>query len=154
MEKRYQSKWSPGMLADYCWTLKRDTLALMNEAYEVEKLSQMQVYFWYKRFKDGRKSIADDPRSGRPLTSTMDRNSGQVQKTLWLFFLTEFNRSTKRNQIINLQRFIETANNDCGISKTIKTGDEPWCFFIHKPKKQSLEWHTPSSPRKKKVRLD
>ncbi|UYV64534.1 hypothetical protein LAZ67_3001123, partial [Cordylochernes scorpioides] len=27
-------------------------------------------------------------------------------------------------------------------------------FFIHKPKKQSLEWHTPSSPRKKKVRLD
>ncbi|UYV67602.1 hypothetical protein LAZ67_5001347 [Cordylochernes scorpioides] len=24
MEKRYHSKWSPGMLADYCWTLKRD----------------------------------------------------------------------------------------------------------------------------------
>ncbi|UYV62751.1 hypothetical protein LAZ67_2001822 [Cordylochernes scorpioides] len=23
-EKRYQGKWSPGMLADYCWTLKRD----------------------------------------------------------------------------------------------------------------------------------
>ncbi|UYV83332.1 hypothetical protein LAZ67_23000605 [Cordylochernes scorpioides] len=21
MEKRYQGKWSPGMLADYCWTL-------------------------------------------------------------------------------------------------------------------------------------
>jgi hypothetical protein len=24
MEKRYQVKWSPSMLADYCWTLKRD----------------------------------------------------------------------------------------------------------------------------------
>ncbi|UYV71963.1 hypothetical protein LAZ67_9001368 [Cordylochernes scorpioides] len=24
MEKRFQGKWSPGMLADYCWTLKRD----------------------------------------------------------------------------------------------------------------------------------
>ncbi|UYV79127.1 hypothetical protein LAZ67_17001185 [Cordylochernes scorpioides] len=24
MEKRYQCKWSPAMLADYCWTLKRD----------------------------------------------------------------------------------------------------------------------------------
>jgi hypothetical protein len=24
MEKRYQGKWSPSMLADYCWTLKRD----------------------------------------------------------------------------------------------------------------------------------
>lgn len=26
MEKRYQGKWSPNMLADYCWTLKRDVL--------------------------------------------------------------------------------------------------------------------------------
>ncbi|UYV82762.1 hypothetical protein LAZ67_22000770 [Cordylochernes scorpioides] len=24
MEKRYQGIWSPGMLADYCWTLKKD----------------------------------------------------------------------------------------------------------------------------------
>ncbi|UYV81585.1 hypothetical protein LAZ67_20001601 [Cordylochernes scorpioides] len=26
MEKRYQGKWSHAMLADYCWTLKRDLL--------------------------------------------------------------------------------------------------------------------------------
>ncbi|UYV77393.1 hypothetical protein LAZ67_15000847 [Cordylochernes scorpioides] len=24
MEKPYQGKWSPGILADYCWTLKKD----------------------------------------------------------------------------------------------------------------------------------
>ena len=24
MEKRYKGKWSPNMLADYCWNLKRD----------------------------------------------------------------------------------------------------------------------------------
>jgi hypothetical protein len=24
MEKRYQGKWSPSMLADYCWTVARD----------------------------------------------------------------------------------------------------------------------------------
>jgi len=24
MQKRYQGKWSSSMLADYCWTLKRD----------------------------------------------------------------------------------------------------------------------------------
>lgn len=24
MEKRYQGKWTPNMLADYCWTLLRD----------------------------------------------------------------------------------------------------------------------------------
>ncbi|UYV66995.1 FARSA [Cordylochernes scorpioides] len=54
-------------------------LALMIEAYEDEKLSRTQVYFWYKRFKDGRKSIADDLRSGRPLMSRTDRNIGQVR---------------------------------------------------------------------------
>ncbi|UYV72791.1 hypothetical protein LAZ67_10000742 [Cordylochernes scorpioides] len=40
----------------------------------------------YKRFKDGRKSIADDPRSGRPLTSTMDRNSGQQHGIIFKCF--------------------------------------------------------------------
>lgn len=25
MENRYKGKWSPGMLADLCWNLKRDT---------------------------------------------------------------------------------------------------------------------------------
>ncbi|UYV78466.1 hypothetical protein LAZ67_16001517, partial [Cordylochernes scorpioides] len=34
--------------------------------------------FSLQRFEDGRKSIADDSRSGRPLTSTTDRNIGQV----------------------------------------------------------------------------
>ena len=24
MEKRYQGRWSPSILADYCWTLARD----------------------------------------------------------------------------------------------------------------------------------
>lgn len=27
MERRYQGKWSPRMLADFCWTLKRDHLS-------------------------------------------------------------------------------------------------------------------------------
>ncbi|UYV62581.1 hypothetical protein LAZ67_2001179 [Cordylochernes scorpioides] len=50
---------------------------------------------------------------------------------------------------------IETANNDSDFLKTIVTGDETWYFlFYPQTKKQSLEWHTPSSPRKKKVRLD
>ncbi|UYV83462.1 hypothetical protein LAZ67_23001107 [Cordylochernes scorpioides] len=43
-----------------------ETLALMREAYEEEKLSRIQ-------------SIADDSRSGRPLTSTTDRNIGQIR---------------------------------------------------------------------------
>jgi hypothetical protein len=30
MEKRYQGKWSLSMLADYCWTLKRDVPQVTN----------------------------------------------------------------------------------------------------------------------------
>jgi hypothetical protein len=26
METRYQGKWNPSLLADYCWTLRRDVL--------------------------------------------------------------------------------------------------------------------------------
>ncbi|UYV81457.1 hypothetical protein LAZ67_20001241 [Cordylochernes scorpioides] len=66
----------------FCVKFKKsftETLALMNEAYEDEKLSRTQVYIWYKRFKNGRKSIADHLRSGRPLTPTTDRNIGQVR---------------------------------------------------------------------------
>jgi hypothetical protein len=29
MKKRYQGKWSLSMLADYCWTLKRDVPQMM-----------------------------------------------------------------------------------------------------------------------------
>ncbi|UYV83614.1 hypothetical protein LAZ67_23001635 [Cordylochernes scorpioides] len=57
-----------------------EILALMNEAYGDEKLSQTQVYFWYKGFKDGRKSNAEYSRSGQPLTSTTNRNIGQKKK--------------------------------------------------------------------------
>jgi len=29
MEGRYKGKWSPSMIADYCWTLMRDSPNLM-----------------------------------------------------------------------------------------------------------------------------
>ncbi|UYV80850.1 hypothetical protein LAZ67_19001985 [Cordylochernes scorpioides] len=69
----------------------------MNEAYEDEKLSRTQVYFWYKRFKDGRKSIADDSSSGRLLTSTTDRNIGQAYKEIRVCLRDAIRR--KRNQL-------------------------------------------------------
>ncbi|UYV74766.1 hypothetical protein LAZ67_12000886 [Cordylochernes scorpioides] len=146
-----------------------ETLASRNEAYEDEKLSRTQVYFWYKRFKDGRKSIADDSRSGRPLTSTTDRNIGQVRdlivadRKITIDNISEILGISYGScqkiigEHLNMKKLcvlIETENNDSAFFKTIITGDETWCFlFDPQTKKQSLEWHTPSS-RKKKVRLD
>jgi transposase len=41
-----------------------------------------QTYDWYKRFKDGRISIEDDPRSGRPSKSTDDQHVAQVRSVI------------------------------------------------------------------------
>ncbi|UYV75524.1 hypothetical protein LAZ67_13000492 [Cordylochernes scorpioides] len=131
---------------------KPETLALMNEAYEDDKLSRTQVYFWYKRFKDGRKSIADDSRSGRPLTSTTDRNIGQVRVVAdrkitidnisEIFGISYDQQGETRLSIC--KNLIDTANNDSDFLKIIITGDETWCFlFDPQTNKQSLEWHTP-----------
>jgi len=33
-------------------------------------MSRKQCYEWFKRFKEGRMSVGEDPRPGRPSTST------------------------------------------------------------------------------------
>jgi len=43
---------------------------MMQNAYGDQSLGRTQCYDWFKRFKGGRESVDDDPRSGRPSTST------------------------------------------------------------------------------------
>ena len=37
-------------------------------------MSQPRVYKWYKRIREGREDVEDDPRPGRPSTSITDKN--------------------------------------------------------------------------------
>jgi transposase len=39
---------------------------MLKQTFGNESMGRTQTYDWYKRFKDGRISIEDDPRSGRP----------------------------------------------------------------------------------------
>jgi len=41
-------------------------------------MGRTQTYEWWKRFKEGRTSVDDDPRSGRPSTSKTDDNVAKV----------------------------------------------------------------------------
>ena len=45
-------------------------------------MSQSKTFLWYKRFKDGRTSVDDDERSGRPSTSTAPENVEKVRKAI------------------------------------------------------------------------
>lgn len=53
---------------------------MLQKAYGESVLSKTQVYEWYKAFKDGRETVEDAPRSGRPSTSTTDDNVEKVRE--------------------------------------------------------------------------
>ena len=59
----------------FCCKLGRnftEIFQLLNQAYGEDCMSWMQCYEWFKRFKEGRMSVGEDPRPGRPSTSTND----------------------------------------------------------------------------------
>jgi hypothetical protein len=47
-----------------------ETLQILDETYAKVTMKKTQVYQWYKSFRDGRASVNDDQRCGRPPTST------------------------------------------------------------------------------------
>jgi len=51
-----------------------ETFNKLKQAYGEHDLSRSQVFKWFKAILEGRKSIKDEPRSGRPSTSKTDNN--------------------------------------------------------------------------------
>ncbi|XP_020298711.1 putative uncharacterized protein FLJ37770 [Pseudomyrmex gracilis] len=50
---------------------------MLRKAFGDQTMAQKNVYKWYNEFKAGRERVKDEPRSGRPSTST---DEGHVQK--------------------------------------------------------------------------
>ena len=55
---------------------------MLQQAYGEDCLSRTQCHEWYQRFKSGRTSIEEDPKSRRPSTSMDDDH---VEKVLLWF---------------------------------------------------------------------
>ena len=53
---------------------------MLTVAYGESALSKKNVYKWYKLLQNGREDANDEPRSGRPSTSTTDENLEAVNK--------------------------------------------------------------------------
>ena len=45
-------------------------------------LSRPMVFKWHKAFKEGRENVEDDPRSGRPISSTNNQNVEMVRAVM------------------------------------------------------------------------
>ena len=55
---------------------------MLKIAFREEAIGRTQTYEWWKRFKEGRNSVDDDPRSGRPSTSKTDYNVAKVREVI------------------------------------------------------------------------
>jgi hypothetical protein len=51
---------------------------MLKEAFGDNSLGLTKTYEWFKRFKNGRMSVGDDERSGRPSTGTTTENVAEV----------------------------------------------------------------------------
>ena len=59
-----------------------ETFASLTESYGNATLSRTMVFKWHKAFKEGREDVEDDPRSGRPISSTNDQDVEVVQAVM------------------------------------------------------------------------
>jgi len=56
-----------------------ETFSKLKHAYGKHALSRSQVFKWSKAFSEGRESIKDEPRFGKPSTSKTDNNVEKVR---------------------------------------------------------------------------
>ena len=56
-----------------------ETYEKLRRAYGEHALSRTHVFSWHKAFLDGRESVEDEPRCGRPCTSKTEENVTKVR---------------------------------------------------------------------------
>ncbi|XP_042211468.1 protein GVQW3-like, partial [Homarus americanus] len=69
----------------FCFKLEHsfaETIRMIKKAFGDDSMSEAQIKLWYKRFKDGRESVASDPRSGSPSTSRTPENIERVRAAI------------------------------------------------------------------------
>ncbi|XP_055306685.1 protein GVQW3-like [Sitodiplosis mosellana] len=53
---------------------------MLQKAFGEQALSKTQTYEWFKMFKEGRESVEDEERSGRPSTSTDEQHVNAIKE--------------------------------------------------------------------------
>jgi len=55
---------------------------MLVQVYGVNAMKKTAVYMWVKRFSEGRESVTDEERSGRPATSRTEENTAKSRQIL------------------------------------------------------------------------
>jgi hypothetical protein len=69
----------------FCFKLGKtaaETQKMLKETFGDNALGLTQTYVWFKRFKNGRMSVDDDERSGRPSTGTTTENMAKAREAI------------------------------------------------------------------------
>ncbi|GBL80160.1 hypothetical protein AVEN_29145-1 [Araneus ventricosus] len=61
-----------------CGKTATETQEMLVKVYGVEAVNKKCVFEWFKRFRDGKEDVEDEPRSGLPPTSTTPDNCCEV----------------------------------------------------------------------------
>ncbi|XP_033213941.1 uncharacterized protein LOC117171005 [Belonocnema kinseyi] len=144
-------------------------LEMLEKCFGSYALKKTAVYQWHERFKNGRESINDDDRSGRPSTSKADENVDKVQKMLAENHIIvndlglrlvaaklvpkDLNFMQKKDRVNIAQDMLSKGETDPAFIKHIITGDETWVYeYDTQSRHQASEWRLPDEPRPKKPR--
>ncbi|GBM04678.1 Putative uncharacterized protein FLJ37770 [Araneus ventricosus] len=69
----------------FCFKLGKtatETHEMLVKVYGVDAVSKKCVFEWFKRFRDGKENVKDEPSSARPPTSTTPDNIERVRRML------------------------------------------------------------------------
>jgi histone-lysine N-methyltransferase SETMAR len=88
-----------------------ETLQMLRTSFSDDCLSQAVVYQRVKRFKDGRESLKDDPRQGRPSTARNEQKVAQVREKICA------------DRCLTIREIAEEVNVSCGSCQAILSED-------------------------------
>jgi len=98
-----------------------ETFEMLKIAFREEAMGRTQTYEWWKRFKEGRTSIDDDPRSGRPSTSKTNDNVAKVREVI---------RSNPRLTVREVAEEVSISKTVCHDNSYRKFGHASHCSQI------------------------
>ena len=84
-------------------------MLMLVQVYGDSAMKKTAVYKWVKRFSEGRGSVTDEERSGRPATSTTEENVANVRQIL------------RQNRRLTVRSIAEQVNMDRGTIRKILT---------------------------------